>query len=388
MKTVGVIDYAGSFKALIQLIDQHNSMYYNAGKKIKSGMIRTAEILIKIYGVFLLKNKNAKISGDLAPLKTSNAQLATMQKCSTRTIQRHLDRLELARVLMRKEKGNEMGIEIWINRDLLLEKIVKEENKLKSVQSFIRSTLSAEQKLNSPTTKCLHSEEEPYLNNNIIIAVSSVEKSERPKNEMLFNHKDRDIEGTGYTEGKVWGRSVDAVEKLKNESSVPGTSRHSFVEMLWDLSKKLLYRKTYLTQSQNQKAVQLIETLYAPVENENLQKVHANYCKRINLVKRYVNKNPSKRFVPLPYIFFDTKNIHGFCGTKKWLQQQVERRKQVKKECLLLEELNRYWENEKCRDNMRIPVLRMYRLCEASIKGTGDLDLLNRFYEGISLGTC
>ena len=158
--------------------------------------------------------------------------------------------------------------------------------------------------------------------------------------------------------------------------------------MLWDLSKKLLYGKTYLTGSQNQKAVQLIENLYAPVDKENLQKVHENYCKRINLVKRYVDRNPSKRFVPLPYIFFDTKNQNGFCGTKKWLQQQVERRKQVKKECLLLQELNRYKENERRRDNMRIPVLKMFRLCEERIKATSDMDLLRRFYEGISLSAC
>ncbi len=388
MKTAGMIDYAGSFKALIQLIDKYNSMYWSAGKKIKSGMIRTAEILIKIYGVVLLKNKNAKLDGTLMPLRTSNAQLATMQKCSKRTIQRHLDRLELARVLMRKERGSEMGIELWINRDLLLQKIEEEKNRLKKAQNPMQPPFSEKQKIDIPATKCLHSEIIPELKNNIIIAVSTVEKSQKLKNEMLISLKDREIEGTGYTEGNVWGRSADAVEKWKDAARAPGTSRHFFVEMLWELSKKLLYGKTYLTQSQDQKAVQLIENLYAPVEKENLQKVHENYCKRINLVKRYVDRNPSKRFVPLPYIFFDTANQHGFCGTKKWLQQQVERRKRVKKECLLLQELNRYKENEKRRDNMRIPVLQMYRQCEERIMAVSDVELLKRFYEGISFSSC
>ena len=376
----GVIDYSGSFKALMDLIEQYNSLYVSTGKKIKSGMIRTAEILIKIYGVVLLKNNTKhQLAGESVPLMTSNAQLAKMQNCSKRTIQRHLERLELARVLVKKQsRGREMGIELWINKTLLMEKIEKvqrAEKKLEAGESGEtreKSRVFQDLKQEMNATKCRHSDKEEIITNKRIGVV-----------EMLESRKNV-AQGAGYTGKTHWGSLEVMVEKSAEGSGSPGGFRDFFVDMLWDLSKKLLYGKTFLTESQHLKARQLIEHLYAPVKKENLQKVHENYCKRIGLVKKYVDKNPRMRFVPLPYIFFDTNNSFGFCGTKKWLEQVIARKRAVRKEVVLLREVTCYCENEKRKDHMKIPSLMMYRDCEKRIISYEDDGLTKRFYEAIS----
>jgi hypothetical protein len=376
----GVIDYSGSFKALMSLIEQYNSLYVSTGKKIKSGMIRTAEILIKIYGVCLLKNNTKyQLAGESVPLMTSNAQLAKMQNCSKRTIQRHLERLELARVLIKKQsRGRELGIELWINKTLLMEKIEKEQRDKKviggslSIKTSEKTKDSQDLKQEMSATKCRHSDKEEIINNKIIGVV-----------ELLGNQKNV-AQGAGYTGKTHRGGLEVTVEKGEEGSGSPGGFRDFCVDMLWDLSKKLLYGKTFLAESQHLRARQLIEHLYAPVKKEHLQKVHENYCKRIGLVKKYVDKNPRMRFVPLPYIFFDTKNSFGFCGTKKWLEQMMARKRAVRKEVILLEEVTRYSENEKRKGNMKVPSLMMFRDCEKRIKAQSDDGLSKRFYEAIS----
>ena len=390
MKT-GMIDYSGSFKLLMSLIDQYNMLYENAGKKIKSGMIRTAEILMKIYGVFLLKEKSGEKKESF---RTSNAQLARMQNCSKRTIQRHLERLQLAKILIKREnKGKKSGIELWINLNLLMEKMsahpvkgekpersltastgkqspsFKDEKWQETIENIEKKVFGSDFHEKEQRTKCRHSEEE-IINNKINSTVKLLIPAQS-------------TEETGYTGEKDRGPAESVVQNQKEDLAAPGLSRISFVEMFWNLSKKLLYGKTYLSESQHQKALELIAQLYAPVDKEKLQRVHEHYCKRIELVRRYVDRMPEKRFVPLPYIYFDTKNPSGFVGTKKWLQQQIESKREIRKECILLRELSRYKENEKRRDNLKIPQLAMYCDCEKIIKAQNDESLLRRFYEAM-----
>ncbi len=86
------------------------------------------------------------------------------------------------------------------------------------------------------------------------------------------------------------------------------------------MARSLLYKNVDLTERQVLIAKKLIQKLYGPVLTEKLSTVHQHYVERISLVSKYIKKNPEKRFVPLPYLYFDTKNLNGFVGTKNGMR--------------------------------------------------------------------
>src|SRR4051812_9582070 len=99
-----VIHYPTAFKALDCYIDTYNECAENRKDKLRTGAVMTAKELIRIYGISLLKANGSKeiVAENLPTLQTNNMQLAKLVKCSSRTIQRHVLKLQSAGIITSK----------------------------------------------------------------------------------------------------------------------------------------------------------------------------------------------------------------------------------------------------------------------------------------------
>ncbi len=420
-----VINYSTSFKALKGYIEYYNKEV-ERNKTIKTSMILTAQELIKIYGVSLAKaNSIQKIDkSNLPSLKTNNSQLATRTQSSTRTIQRHIKRLQEAGIITKKIfHGSNSSFELFINEKILLAtcKLSVEEAKIDlelKLNPIFQST-NIQNIKNTHRTFCPHTDtrNNSYKSNNVIKGVYNlpVEKtlnsasydtgnnsSNAPIRSSAKKKNDNNILTdntlTGYTGGKVQEKNQDtggkvqkkrakadkkANLKAQKEAIARCTSLDLYVKMLWVLAHNVLYRGVYLTDNQIEIGQKLLYQWYQPVSTENFAKVHQVYVERIGLVKKFIEKDPQKRFVQLPNRYFDPYNPSGFAGTKKWHEIHEKRKHEVRIKLILHAQIRRFLNNEKKEATQRKPPLKLYRDCEQRIGKLGDPLLLQQFHTAI-----
>ena len=149
----------------------------------------------------------------------------------------------------------------------------------------------------------------------------------------------------------------------------------------------MLYKNTYLTSRQEAIAQRLLYRWYAPVPDDRLAAVHRQYVERIGLVYRYVQRQPSKRFVPLPYLYFDPDNPTGFTATKQWRINHQRRKDQVQAQLILHAQLRRMRTNDTQPLHQKRPPLTLYHDCERRVKALNNPELLTQFYEAVATFT-
>lgn len=406
-----VIHYPTAFKALDVFIDRFNEQTEKSTQRIRTGAVMTAKEIIRIYGISLLKAADIQpfTKDNLPTLQTNNHQLAKLVKCSSRTIQRHVVRLREAGIITNKTfHGSNANYELLINPEILLirEKLSVENTKQQlkrnleaPLQNQLNATLS-----NSSTTNCPHtySSNNSYIKNNIIIPVDKLKRSSLPLTGM---------NSSGYMTGNTTGNAGEIVQK-KNEKQIfekkfdeeageivsraaqPGhrnvapdvvrdNSLITYTSLFWMMSRNLLYRNVDLTEHQVSIAKQLIYKLYEPVATENLSNVHSQYIERIALVDKYLRKDPGKRFVTLPYLYFNTNNPNGFVGTKKWFYDDQKRKAEVQRELVVSRLIRSYVNNDKKEPSKRVPRLQLFRQSENTIGKFNCPELLQRFHAAV-----
>ncbi|MDW3194257.1 MAG: winged helix-turn-helix domain-containing protein [Cytophagales bacterium] len=435
------LHYHTAFKALDRYVKTYNSKTEDLSLQIRQSVSATAKELIRLYGSALIKaNGIEKVDKDNLPsLRTNNVQLAKLSHSSTRTVQRHIQKLMEAGVITRKVwHGSNASYELWINPDILLvmERISPDEAKkaqdVKSAKEAVEAQKGHFEK--EQTTKRLHTDAGNTRNtNNIIIDV--VNSMKIPSNEGINSRnvstgntsKRREHALTspqafsGYTGNTLAGHTGEKVaiksekaagraaavdkcelsEKAHKDAGEKGRHRVGeengdkspenparaatsfYAERLWKLAKNVLYKDVYLTERQELAAKRLLRQWYEPVSENRLTRVHEIYTERIFLVKKFIQKDPENRFVQLPDRYFDPTNRHGFTGTKKWWEVQEKRKQEVQLKLILNAQIRRYLKNEKKDTAKRRPSLEMYRDCEQRIGKLGDPILLKQFHASI-----
>lgn len=115
------IHYPTAYKALDKYVDDFNSRTSQSSLKLKTATVAAAKEIIRIYGASLLKKSAIEIQNHLPPLRTNNRQLATLIKCSSRSVQRYILKLRHARVVIGKQlHGSRANYELWISPEILL----------------------------------------------------------------------------------------------------------------------------------------------------------------------------------------------------------------------------------------------------------------------------
>jgi len=409
-----VINYSITYKALDGFVDDHNERSQEVKDKVKASVLLTAKEIIRIYGAFLIKaNGIMNITEESVPaLKTNNSQLASLVKVSPRTIQRHIIKLQKAGIITGKKFcGSNSGYELWINPEILLVRSKKTKDEAaKELNEKLQKTENRPI-VKGGTTKCpdTYTGNNSYNKNNLLIAVDNpkVRPSDQGKTGNKRNRCSLPLTAvlkqTGYNTGNILtgntgekvikgpschsGSNEETGEKvhLRDENwkqqSARSTSLSFYAESLWNLARNLLYKNVFLTEFQQKQAKQMLEGWYQPVSEKHLASVHQNYCERIHLARDFVAKDPERRFVQLPYRYFDTSNPSGFTGTKKWYQKHLARKEEVRKKLILHAQIKKYLNNEK--KDKRRPPLEVYRECETRVGKLKDSALMELFYAAI-----
>lgn len=156
-----------------------------------------------------------------------------------------------------------------------------------------------------------------------------------------------------------------------------------YTGLFWLTARNLLYKQKDLTHSQVLIAKKLIRKLYDPVPTHRLSQVHSHYIARIALVSKYIQRNPTKRYVQLPNRYFDTKNAAGFVGTKKWYLAELRRRRETERELVVTRTIRKYQQNETKDPVHRKPQLQLFRECENTVGKLNDPEMTQRFHAAV-----
>jgi hypothetical protein len=417
-----VISYTNSYRALDHFIDRHNDQHEELTEKIKASVLLTAKEIIRIYGAFLVKASSyMELSAKKLPaLKTNNSQLAKLVKVSSRTIQRHIIKLQEAGIITNKKFcGSNSGYELLINSDILLATCRKdlEEAKMELEKAKQKSVDNEDVKIEG-TTKCPHTytSNNSYNKSNLLIGVDNSNDSSSDQaitgNKIIRSSLSLTelINKTGYNTGniptgntrekvaefsgvktvhhqetreKVRNRVNDINLKQQDTSDAHRTSLKFYAERLWHLAKILLYKDTFLTEFQEEQAREMLIGWYEPVAEGSLSRVHQNYCERIALARDFVAKDPKNRFVQLPYKYFDTNNPSGFTGTKIWYRKHLQRKEEIRRKLILHSQIRKFQNNEKKETEKQRPQLEVYRECETRVGKLRDDALLQLFHASI-----
>jgi hypothetical protein len=417
-----IVNYSTSYKALDHFVEDHNDKHEELVNKIKASVLLTAKEIIRIYGAFLIKaNSFMELTAKKLPaLKTNNSQLAKLVKVSTRTIQRHIIKLQEAGIIVGKQfHGSNSGYGLLINPEILLATCRKdlEEAKIDLEKAKYKSTETQADKKEG-TTNCPHTytSNNSYNKYNLLIGVDNLKASVSKLSETGNKRERRSLsltelfQRTGYNTGniltgntrekvveclsdkaemhqetreKVRSRADDKNWKQQDTSDARRASLQFYADRLWHFAKLLLYKDTFLTEFQEKQAKEMLIAWYEPVSDKSLSNVHQNYCERISLVRDFIDRDPEKRFVQLPYKYFDLTNPSGFRGTKVWHQKHQKRKEEVSKKLILHAQIRKFLNNDKKSTEKRRSPLTVYKECETRIGKLGDSNLMQMFYAAV-----
>ncbi len=121
-----LLNYGYTLKALDAFVSDFNEQETAYKNKIRPAMVATMQQLLKIYGIALAKayKKQPFTLEKLPPLRTNNVQIAKLTHASTRTVHRHIIRLQEAGIIINKQwHGSKAPYELWFTSKVLFLKL-------------------------------------------------------------------------------------------------------------------------------------------------------------------------------------------------------------------------------------------------------------------------
>jgi len=418
---INPLHYSTTLRALHRYTEAYNQSHT---PKLKASMIHTAQELLKIYGLCLLKESRlSPITPEtLKPLRTNNVQMAKRTQNSTRTIQRHIVRLQEAGIITKKVfHGSRASYELYFNPEVLLISYskpvdIRKKQKKEAIQSIFQESDNQPFK-KQPATKCPRTEggNKRYITNNIVMDVdkchigdilksSGIESGNEKKRSSAGQNAlkkrgnspsgntsrgntgkksaEKNIEGAGRKVQK--GRASQKKPLAQGPETARRTSLDFYVKMLWNLVLKVLYKDVFLTQRQHHIGKKLLYRWFEPVETEKHAALYKHYLQRIELVRRYLEKDPENRFVQLPNRYFNPKNPNGFAGTKAWLKAHNIRKRKTRAKLITYAQIKRYRQNQNKNVKYQKPTLELYLECEKRVEQLQNPQLLIQFHEAVA----
>jgi len=383
------IHYPTAYKALDTYVDDFNSRTSQSSQKLKTATVAAAKEIIRIYGASLIKKPANEIQDQLPPLRTNNKQLATLIKCSSRSVQRYILKLRQASVVTGKKlHGSNANYELWINPQILLangDLSVNSQQALLKLPGLTKSFTQVKPSFFEPQrTDRLPSYSGNFINN-ILKEDDNVDflENDLSGNTSGNTRKIAEEESTSGNKSSAAGGSAPLPVEINEQTQANEQDLNRNVELFWFTAKNLLYKYTSITERQEQTAKRLIKELYLQKSNRDSDAVHQMYIRRIQLAAAYVQKDPIKRFIPLPYIYFDPGNSKGFMGTEEWYWESRKYKADVDRELLLERLIRRYVNNDHQLMSKKQPPLKLYKACEKRLSAYNDVSLMSRFYTAV-----
>lgn len=292
---------------------------------LKATHMETARELIRCYAAHLLKPGQIKLEQPRT-FHVSSKGVGKNKLQHKTTIYRHvLVLMKTGVIVSKKFHGSLKGIELEINQEILVYKNNVEDVKAQIQAELDKLTIIKKDKVATCSDKDAINLQETY---NINKGCGYVDNGK----------KEKKSQGTPTSQNSTAKSSPLPMDTPQERSGQQKSTRGvagddpEFQEIIdfytknaWHFARSVLYPKQELTQMQENLAIMYVRDYFALIQHEIFKrkfvdKAFEDFCKRIVLAKRYVDRSP-ERFIPLPHIWFNKYFAHGFCGTLSWLNK-------------------------------------------------------------------
>ena len=348
-------DFSTLFTATKNFIDTHNQNHHQLTERLNANHRATAELITRLYAKQLNHaiTLGEDIIEELPGFKTFNPSLASCKGCTVRTIINHKERLKAAGFITKEIHRGKSGVELWINPAIFKTK------KSSTAPNNIQSDIQIIKEVYDLKVKNLHPlvhEQQELKNNN-----SSVHKLITEKEGVrLSAHKQKltSVTGTSQEQHKNIRESRNSASKKQKKMATSTNVKEAdsafllqLVRDFWNYTRLLLYPDTMLGK---QEETEILNYIWASVfkkfkitgSKKDWESYQEILYKRIDMVSRWLERNPN-RWVPPPHLYFNPENKrNGFDKTYEWFLKQELLKKEIRNQ-ILIQKTESEWKEHK-----------------------------------------
>jgi len=424
----GYFDFSTIFKATKSYIDAYNTSHSELTKRINSNHRATAELIVRLYAKQL--NLAIALGDDLSEtlpgFKTFNPSLATCKGCTKRTIMNHKERLKAAGFITKEIHRGKAGIELWINPLIFAPKKLSTNP---SDNSFPKSENTDD--LEGKTKKLLpllqEHQEQKNDNSNMDKLITTENYNRLKAFEVELNDTRTRQEQGMNTRKSTWtqsdkqtGGEKNRVNQAKNlsttivetdnstrKSTAPDSNNHNkcinntkndelesaflleCVKNFWQYAKNVLYKDSIFGPYEESEILNHIwVSVYKKFKIKGNQNDWTNYqellYKRIDMVARYLERNPN-RWVAPPHLYFDPNNTrNGFDKTYKWFLKQELLQKTIRNQILIQTTEKEWQDHDKGKGRHKHKTrLQLFRIQQQRLASYSDEQLMRSYEKSV-----
>jgi hypothetical protein len=156
------------------------------------------------------------------------------------------------------------------------------------------------------------------------------------------------------------------------------------VQVIWTCAQMNLYQDKWIADEEVERAKAVLAEYLVYADPSRYQAGTAEILERIILVRRWIERGQKmgqRRWVPLPFRYFDYRNENGFTRTKKWFKAHIKAKAEIKAKELLTKAIKEYLKART--GGAKIGPSETYRRIAQRL-GKYDQELLNQFHEQIA----
>jgi len=372
------IDFGTAFRALNTYTDEYNYKTEKLADKLRQTTISTAQDIIRIYAMAFRRNEQLKTKAGIndttiPSVFLNNVQLSSRLKINKRTVQRHIAKLQETGIITAKLwHGTNSGYEVWLNEKILgigekqeyptiqnTETVNDPKENATSCRHTVSCTKDTNIIINSPVEKCITELKQAFTG----YIVGDTERMARPLPEYdsrvsKWNQNEPAAGGDGFS-----------------------TNKEFYVDSFWSSAKKKLYSDKEFSPEETERTKEHLLAYYS-VLPEHLYATHLVYLKRIEMVQKFIKRDPVNRFVPPPIKYFDIQNPKGFTATKAWYENYKKRLNELREQSEMKRIISHYLK-ALSETNLTKPLYELYRQCEESLSRFSNQSLLESFYQAV-----
>jgi len=308
-------DFGRLFTATKSFVDRHNQNKLGLTERLNANHRATAELITRLYAKQL--NKGV-ILGDtfekgLPGFRTYNPSLASCKGCTVRTIINHKDRLKAAGFIIKEVHHGKTGIELWINPLIFSDKV-------KNLHPLV------------------HVQQEQINNNSTVDNLSVNLEGLITQYEVTRTVQEQDM---NTRESRI---SDSALQTRHAKNANTGESESAFllslVQDFWKYSKAVLYPDIIHSKPEEAEVLNNIwSSVYRKFKIQGNRQDWQNYqqilYKRVDMVARWLARNPN-RWVAPPHLYFHPENKkNGFAKTYEWFIKQETLKRNIRNQILI-----------------------------------------------------
>ncbi|WP_159090651.1 hypothetical protein [Aquimarina aquimarini] len=386
-------DFSTIFMATKNFIDRHNSTHDQLTKRLNANHRATAELITRLYAKQLnhAVTLGEDITTQLPGFKTFNPSLATCKGCTIRTIINHKERLKAAGFIIKEIHRGKSGIELWINPAIFIpKKLFTPPNNIQSDIAEITNTLGLKVKKLHPLVQ---EHQEQINNNSSVNSLTSQKKGIRlSAHESTINS----VTGTLQEQDKNTRESRNSDSKKqagRKKNASKAVSESAFLLQLvrdfWAYAKLALFSELILSDAEQTEVLNHIwASVYRKFKIKGSKKDWENYqqilYKRVDMVSRYLQRNPN-RWVAPPHLYFDPENKrNGFAKTYQWFIKQELLKKQIRNQILIQKSEKEWKDRDQGKGRYKHKTrLQLFRIQQQCLSAFNDEKLLQEYEKSL-----